>query len=95
MDAEQKKKIIEALQKCGANLPCSRCGNQTFTLIDGYFNQTVQPQLNNSLMIGGPSVPSVGVVCNKCGLISHHAVGVLGLMPTPDNKNESEPQTTK
>lgn len=90
MDEAQKKKIIENLQNRGANRPCSRCGNQTFTLIDGYFNQTVQPQLNNSLVIGGPSLPSVGVVCNKCGLISHHAIGVLGLMPTTDNKNEPE-----
>lgn len=91
MDETQKGKIIKALQDKGAVLPCPRCGNQNFTLIDGYFNQPIQKQLSNSLVIGGPSIPSVGVVCNKCGFISHHAVGVLGLMPpSEENKNGTE-----
>lgn len=91
MNEDQKKKVIKALQDKGAVLPCPRCGNQNFTLIDGYFNQPLQKQLSNSLIIGGPSIPSVGVVCNKCGFIAHHAVGVLGLMPSVgENKNDAE-----
>ena len=91
MNEDQKKKVIQALQEKGSVLPCPRCGNQNFTLIDGYFNQPLQKQLSNNLVIGGPSIPSVGVVCNKCGFIAHHAVGVLGLMPSVDeNKNDAE-----
>ena len=79
---DQKKRIVEALERVGARLPCPRCDAATFTLLDGYFNQPVQTQLGG-LVLGGPSVPSVVVVCNKCGYLSQHALGVLGLLPLP------------
>lgn len=80
MSEVKKKEIIKALDDRGARLPCPRCGNQQFTLIDGYFNQTVQPELKG-LVLGGPSIPSVVVACNKCGFLSQHALGALGLLP--------------
>jgi hypothetical protein len=80
ISAEQKQRIIEALNKAGARLPCPRCGNNNFTLLDGYFNQTVQTELGG-LVLGGPSVPSVVVVCARCGYLSQHALGALNLLP--------------
>lgn len=77
---EQKQRIIDALDEAGARLPCPRCGNSNFTLLDGYFNQTVQTELGG-LVLGGPSVPSVVVVCSRCGYLSQHALGVLKLLP--------------
>ncbi len=85
MNQEQKNKIITNLQNKGAILPCPRCGNKNFTLIDGYFNQSFQKELNNNIVIGGPSIPSISVLCNQCGYIAHHALGALGLMPNKDN----------
>lgn len=76
----QKQKVLEALDKAGANLPCPRCGNGQFSLVDGYFNHPIQTSLSG-LVIGGPSVPSVVVVCNQCGFISQHALGALNLLP--------------
>jgi ribosomal protein L37E len=83
----KKQEIIKALEERGAKLPCPRCGNQSFTLIDGYFNQTIQTDLKG-MVLGGPSVPSVVVVCNRCGYLSQHALGVLGLLPKEEAKNE-------
>jgi predicted nucleic-acid-binding Zn-ribbon protein len=77
---EQKEKIIQVLNERGAKLPCPRCGNNNFTLIDGYFNQTIQTELKG-MIIGGPSVPSVVVACTRCGYLSQHALGALGLLP--------------
>ena len=92
MNQEEKNRIIEALNQKGVRLPCSRCGNNNFTLIDGYFNHTFQPQLNGNVVLGGPSIPSVGVVCSRCGLINYHAIGALGLLPsqatTPQNEEK-------
>ena len=87
MNETQKKEIIRILESKGAILPCPRCGSQNFTLIDGYFNHPLQKSLSNSLIIGGPSIPSIGVVCNKCGFIAYHAIGVIGLMPNTEVKN--------
>ena len=79
LSEEKKQKIIMALENRGATRPCPRCGNNSFTLLDGYFNQTIQTELKG-LVIGGPSVPSVVVACNRCGLLNQHALGVLGLL---------------
>jgi len=87
MPHAQKQKIIKALEERGARLPCPRCGNNSFTLLDGYFNQTVQTDLKG-MVLGGPSVPSVVVACNRCGYLSQHALGALGLLPQEEAKNE-------
>jgi len=87
MREEQKQKIIKALEERKVILPCPRCGNEHFTLLDGYFNQTIQTELTG-IVIGGPSVPSIVVVCTQCGYLSQHALGVLGLLPKQEAKNE-------
>ena len=85
LSQEQKQKIIKALEDHGVKLPCPRCGKNSFTLLDGYFNQTIQTQLGG-MVIGGPSVPSVVVACNHCGYLSQHAIGALGLLPKGEVK---------
>lgn len=87
LSQDQKNRIIAALEKAEAKLPCSRCGNQSFTLLDGYFNQPVQTELGG-LVLGGPSVPSVVVVCSRCGHLSQHALGALGLLPQEKKPSE-------
>jgi len=80
LSQEEVKRIIKALEDKGAKLPCPRCGNNSFTVLDGYFNQTVQTQVSG-LVIGGKSVPTAVVVCNKCGFLAQHALTVLGAIP--------------
>jgi predicted nucleic-acid-binding Zn-ribbon protein len=84
---EQKQKIIKALEDRGAKLPCPRCGNKNFILMDGYFNQTIQVDLNG-MVLGGPSIPSVVIACSRCGYLSQHAIGVLGLLPIEGGANK-------
>ena len=76
----RKQQITKALHERGATKPCPRCGNDTFTLVDGYFLQNVQAELE-TIRFGGQTVPSVAVVCMQCGFISHHALALLGLSP--------------
>jgi hypothetical protein len=78
---EQKEKIIAEMVKREATLPCPRCGNKNFTLVDGYFTQPLSSEIG-ALVLGGPTVPSVVTICTRCGFISQHALGVLGLLPT-------------
>jgi len=77
---ERKQKIIQALKERGVDRPCPRCGNANFTLVDGYFNQVLQTDLAQ-ITLAGPTVPSIAVVCTRCGFISQHALGTLGLLP--------------
>ena len=85
LSKEEKEKIIKVLDERGAKLPCPRCGNNNFTLLDGYFNQTIQTELKG-MVIGGPSVPSAVVACSRCGYLSQHALGALGLLPKEEVK---------
>lgn len=87
LSKDQIGKIIEILEKRGATQPCPRCGNKNFSILEGYFNQTLQTELKG-MVIGGPSVPTVVVVCSKCGYISQHALGTLGLLPKEGEKVE-------
>jgi len=81
LSQEQMQRIIKVLEEKGAKLPCPRCGSRGFTLLNGYFNQTVQIE-TSGLVIGGMAVPTVVVLCDKCGFISQHALSVLGLLPS-------------
>lgn len=71
----QKSKIIEVLDELGAVQTCPRCGNESFLLMDYIFDQ--KSPLRNYLVPEEPKIPSIIVVCDRCGFISQHALAVL------------------
>ena len=85
MDQAEKDRIIAALNDKGVSGPCPRCGNNGFTIVDGYSKITVQKTLTE-LVLGGPSIPAIITACTKCGYISTHAAGALGLLPKPEEE---------
>jgi len=89
LSSEEKKEIVSKLKGAGAILPCPRCGNPNFTLVDGYFNHNIQTDFGN-IVLGGPSVPTIVLVCDRCGFLSQHALGVLGLLSQEKESTEAE-----
>jgi predicted RNA-binding Zn-ribbon protein involved in translation (DUF1610 family) len=85
LTSEQKQKVVDTLKEKGVTLTCPMCGNKDFVLIDGYFNNPLQSPFG-PYTIGGPSVPSAALACSNCGFISQHALGMLGLIKTSENK---------
>ena len=83
---ERKQEIIKALSDRNAIGPCPRCENKAFTLLDGYFSQSLQSN-PTGMVLGGPTVPSIVMACNRCGFLSHHALGALGLLPEKESKD--------
>lgn len=77
-----KKEITKRLIERGATFPCHRCGHKEFTVLDGYSHKTLQDDITGSLLIGGPTIPTILVACNNCGCVTAHALGGLGLLPT-------------
>ncbi|EMV9318616.1 hypothetical protein AADU72_004187 [Vibrio vulnificus] len=71
-------KIIAALEERGATQPCARCGKQQFDVISTA-NISLQ-QSASTMVVGGPSIPSVYVGCRNCGSLAIHALGALGLL---------------
>ena len=81
--------VIEALKRLGANAPCPRCGNAQFTLLNGYDNILINRTIDGVLFPGGPQspavqVPTVLLACDRCGYLSAHALGALGLLPVEE-----------
>lgn len=90
LNNEQKKKIAETLEKKQHALTCPMCQNKNFIMADGYFNNNMQTDFG-SFSIGGPTIPTIAIVCSNCGFVSQHALGVLGLLPKEDNLKKDEP----
>ena len=84
---KQKEDIANILQELGATLPCPRCSRNEFFISDGYFVQSVQIELSGTVL-GGPSIPSIVIVCKNCGYLSQHALGRLGLLPKKKDRHE-------
>jgi predicted nucleic-acid-binding Zn-ribbon protein len=80
MSEENKKKIIDKLNQKGVKPVCPMCGNTSFSLADGYLSNTIQGTVGLGFVIGGPSIPTVAIICKNCGFTSQHALGALGLL---------------
>ena len=85
-----RQKVATALQARGVRLPCPRCGNNKFTVLDGYAQYMIQPEITGGLVIGGPTVPVALVACENCGAITPHALGALGLLPAESKEAKSD-----
>lgn len=77
---EKKKEIVGVLQEKGVPKTCPMCQQNNWVLADGYFNPGLQTNLRG-LTIGGPSIPSIAIICTNCGFMSEHALGVIGMLP--------------
>lgn len=87
MTQEEKDNIIQKLFEKGAQQSCSRCGQKSFSLLDGYFSHPIQANIGDFLL-GGVTVPTVVIICTNCGSLSQHALGSLGLLPPPQPEKE-------
>jgi hypothetical protein len=77
---EFREDIVKRIGEKGVNRPCPRCGADKFTLVDGFavFGRVDELQDEGVRNL----VPSVCVACNRCGYLTFHALGPLGLLPT-------------
>lgn len=89
LSKDEIDKIIEELKKRGVNKVCPMCGNKHFSISPAYFVNILQLSINN-ISMGGKSIPSIPIICTNCGFISQHALGVLGVMPKEDSKEQKK-----
>lgn len=75
---ENKQKIAKKLVEKIGMFKCPICQNDTFSIADGFVANSLQQNLK-SLQIGGVYLPSIALVCNKCGFTSFHNTNILGI----------------
>ena len=73
----QKETVSESLRKkIGGQ--CPMCTGTEWTLHDEIVSNMTS-SLAGVTALGGRNVPMVQMICNKCGFVSHHAIGLLGI----------------
>ena len=77
MDNIRLQECITALNQKGVRMPCPRCGSAQFSVV----GEALIPINDNPRVFNfdGPAIPTVMVVCNNCGYLSHHAQAPLGV----------------
>lgn len=80
LNEDNKKELIKALTEKVKSFECPMCHNRSFTIVDGYIVQSIQNDMNNIILGNGPIIPSMAIVCNNCGFMSQHNLGILGLL---------------
>jgi len=70
-----KAELEKALQKKLTQTPIT--GEDGFTLIDGFMTIALQGEISNNVIIGGPSIPVVGIVGNTSGRVYTFALKVI------------------
>ncbi|GEM_PF-696455 len=76
------KKLEEAVKRKrgGGDFPCPLCTNNEWEVPPGFTISTLQSELPN-LSLGGPSIPSIPIICKNCGFLAQIALGPLGMFP--------------
>lgn len=68
---------------------CPLCSQTQWTVAPGYVLSPIQEQLGG-LVIGGPTIPTIPIICDNCGFVASIALGPLGLLPKAQAKTEQE-----
>lgn len=76
---EQRQLIVDALTERRVTEPCPRCRNRSFGL-EPYIHMLQAQVRTEGLTLGGPSIPCAITTCSRCGWVSLHAFGTLGLL---------------
>lgn len=89
LSTEKREEIIKKLSEKGTKGICPMCGNNHFVVADGYFNNPLQNNLI-TFHLSGPSIPTISIICSRCGFVSQHALGVLELLPKAVDEKKNE-----
>lgn len=89
IDQGKKQEIASILNEKLRGLTCPMCHQDNFIIADGYFNNVIQDHLDG-IVLGGPTIPTVSIICANCGFVSQHALGVLGLLPSKNKENNEK-----
>ena len=90
---DKEKEIIERkISEILPNPECPMCHNRHFTILDRYVVSPVQDDYKVTTGLIQKTIPALTIVCTKCGFISQHSLGILGLLEKSDIKEEDIPE---
>lgn len=88
MESEIKQKFKEKINEKRLDLRCPICKSNGL-IIEGPFGRPVQKDFK-SVVLGGPTIPTMSVICSNCGHMREFALGALGLLEDINSKSKEE-----
>lgn len=82
---EEFNRIKAKIEEIIPNPKCPMCHNTTFIIVEGYKVISLQSVINH-MTLEGHFIPAVILACSKCGFISTHSLGLLGLLDIKTKK---------
>lgn len=85
---EQLARLPEQLQARGVPVQCEVCKAGAHFPLD----RIIKPHLQQSpwtMQMGGAAIPCGVTLCNNCGHVRLHALGILDLLPPPAEGGQS------
>lgn len=80
----QLEKLNNWFKSKNINMSCPSCGHNAWSAAD----IVVAPKFERGIVIGGPAVPMIQLICNHCAYVRSYAAIPIGLL-------EKETQETK
>lgn len=75
---ELTQRNADALKKAiGEKLTCPMCHHKDFIVVGGYIRNDIQTQMDGWVMGSAAALNMAVVVCQHCGFVSHHEMGIL------------------
>ena len=90
LDDEQRLKLAKWFSLKKVTPICPSCGHnnwQTGDIVTG-----MPTMKGGGIVVGGPSIPMVQVICTNCGYVRLYAAVPLGLTEKPEEKEKSHPE---
>ncbi len=73
---EDKTMYIELMKYTNVSFFCPMCDNNDFVIAEGFFLHDISIKTEVQAL-SGKKIPTIPIICTKCGFISQHAVLVL------------------
>lgn len=83
-------KITEAIKRKSGktDFKCPVCTNNQFSLAGGFTTDFLVDKVQGGLVLGGPVLPSVPIVCTNCGNTFFLNAKVLGVADVEDQASK-------
>lgn len=80
MNEFNKQQAIDTLIEKAAIYPCHRCGNVKFAVLDGVSLLPLIECIDSHTIVDRMNTPIFHVLCENCGALTAHSLGMLDLM---------------
>lgn len=87
MDEKERNRILKRFTELIPHPECPMCHNKSFSVVDSYITLPASDEYRKLSPLLKRAIPSVAVICTKCGFLSIHSMSVMKLKENEKNED--------